>query len=130
MIDDRLIAPSIARRRAADEFRIGRVLIAITYVAVAILAVGVIAMVALGISPLDPAPVLDDLAALVDAARALQPEGIIWIGLAVVIATPILRVILAAITYARGAEWRMVAISVAILVVIAIGIATALVTEV
>ncbi len=130
MIDDRLIPPEIKARREADESRIGRALIVVTYVSVAILAVGVLGMIALGISPLDPAPAVESMAALVDAVRGLQPEGIIWVGLAVVIATPILRVILAAIAYARGAEWRMVAISVAILIVIAIGVATALATEV
>jgi uncharacterized membrane protein len=130
MIDDRLVPPDVAARRATDETRIGRALIAVTYVSVAILALGVLAMIVLGISPLDPAPVIGSLTALLDAVRGLQPQGIIWIGLAVVIATPILRVILAAIAFARGAEWRMVAISVAILIVIAIGVATALATEV
>ena len=130
MIDDRTVPPEVLAQRAAAEVRIGRALIAVTYVAVAILGAGVIAMVATGTSPLAPAPVIDGLDAFVDAVRSLSPEGILWVGLALVIATPIVRVILAAIAFARGAEWRMVAISIAILVVIATGIVTALATEV
>ena len=42
------------------------------------------------------------------------------------IAAPIGRVIVAAITYARDADWLMVAISLGILLVIAVGVGTAL----
>ncbi|MGK2849355.1 MAG: DUF1634 domain-containing protein [Candidatus Limnocylindrales bacterium] len=119
---------SVDARRAADERVIGRLLILVTYLAVGLLVAGVIAMIVAGISPTDPAPTSDP-AAILAAILALRPEGILWLGLAVVIATPILRVIAAALAYARQAEWRMLAISITILVVIAVGVATSLLTE-
>ena len=122
-------SPSVLARRAADERSIGRLLVAITYVAVAFLLVGVVAMIAAGISPL-AAPPSVDLTGIVSAALAIEPVGLLWLGLIVVIATPIVRVIAAAVAYARGGETRMLGISIAILAVIAIGIATTLVTEV
>ena len=70
------------------------------------------------------------LDAVVSAALALEPVGLLWLGLIVVIATPIVRVIAAAVAYARGGERRMLGISIAILAVIAIGIVTALASEV
>lgn len=119
---------SVEAQRAADERIIGRLLIVLTYLAVGLLVAGVAAMVVAGISPTDPAPPSDP-AAILAAILALRPEGILWLGLAAVIATPILRVAAAALAYARRAEWRMLAISIAILVVIAVGVATSLLTE-
>lgn len=119
---------SVEAQRAADERVIGRLLIVLTYVAVGLLVVGVVAMAVAGISPTDPAPPSDP-AAIVAAVLALRPDGILWMGLAAVIATPIVRVVAAALAYARRAEWRMLAISFAILLVIALGVATALLTE-
>ena len=85
-------------------------------------------MVATGVSPLDAVPTLD-AAGLIAAIGGLRPEGVLWLGLMAVIATPIIRVLAAAFAYARGAEWRMVAISIAILAVIATGVVTTLITE-
>lgn len=122
------VSRAVDAQRAADERVIGRLLILVTYVAVGLLLAGVVAMIVAGISPLDAAPDLDP-ADIGSAIVALRPEGILWLGLAVVIATPILRVMAAALTYARHAEWRMLAISIAILLVIAAGVATSLLTE-
>lgn len=122
------VSRSVEAQRAADERVIGRLLIVLTYVAVGLLVVGVLAMAVAGISPTDAAPPSDP-AAIVAAVLALRPDGILWLGLAAVIATPILRVVAAALAYARRAEWRMLAISIAILVVIALGVATSLLTE-
>lgn len=119
---------SVEAQRAADERVIGRLLIVLTYVAVGLLVVGVLAMAVAGITPTDPAPPSDP-GAIVAAVLALRPDGILWLGLAAVIATPILRVVAAALAYARRAEWRMLAISIAILLVIALGVATSLLTE-
>jgi uncharacterized membrane protein len=122
-------AASVIARRAADERTIGRLLVGITYVAVALLLVGVVAMIAAGISPLDAPPTID-LSGIVSSALALDAAGLLWLGLVVVIATPIVRVVAAAIAYARGGERRMVGISIAILAIIAVGVATALASEV
>ena len=117
-------APSDARAAAA-EYRIGRLLIAMTYVAVGLLVVGVVLMIADGISPLSGGPGLD-VATLGSQLVALDPAAYLWLGLLAVVAAPIGRVIVAGVAYARQADWLMVAIAVGILVIIAIGVGSAL----
>jgi uncharacterized membrane protein len=106
---------------------IGRLLIAVTYVAGALLLVGVLLMVAGGISPLSGGPPLD-LSALPADLASLQPAGFLWLGLIVVIATPISRVAAAAVGFGISGDRRMVGVAIAILLVIAVSIATALAT--
>ncbi len=115
---------SISARAYAAERTIGRLLIAITYVSVGLLAVGFGLMIANGISPLDAGPPLD-LATLGAQLVALDPAGFLWLGLLAVIAAPVGRVIVAAVSYGRDADWTMVAISIAILGVIVVGVVTA-----
>jgi uncharacterized membrane protein len=114
-----------AQRTATAEHRIGQLLIAVTYIAVGLLVVGVALMIADGISPLSGGPALD-LAALGSQLRALDPAAFLWLGLLTVVAAPIGRVIVAGIAYARQEDWLMVAISLGILAIIAIGVASAL----
>lgn len=103
----------------------GRLLIGFTYVSVGLLVIGVVLMIANGISPLDPAPGLD-LATLPASLLALEPAAYLWLGLLAVIAAPIGRVLVAGIVYASDGDMTMVAISIAILVVIAIGVGSAI----
>jgi uncharacterized membrane protein len=117
--------PDLAKQAATAEFRIGRLLIAMTYAAVAVLVVGVVLMVGAGISPLDPGPAFDP-AELVSQLTSLTPAGFLWLGLVIVIATPIVRVIGAAISFGLTRQWTMVAIAIAILIVIASGVVIAL----
>ena len=114
-----------AHRAAAAERLIGRLLIAVTYVAVGLLAIGVVLMVAAGISPLSEGPPLD-LATLGAQLLARDPAAFLWLGLMTVVAAPIGRVIVAAVAYARDGDWLMVGISLGILVVIAVGVRCAL----
>lgn len=109
---------------AAAERRIGRMLIAMTYLSVGLLVVGVGLLLAAGVSPLAGGPGLD-LAAIGTMAGRLDPAGFLWLGLLAVIAAPISRVALAAFAYARADDWQMVAVALAILAIIAVGIATA-----
>jgi uncharacterized membrane protein len=120
---------SAVSRTFAAERMSGRLLIAFTYVSVSLLVVGVGLMIANGISPLDSAPNLD-LATLGASVRALDPAGFLWLGLLAVIAAPIGRVIVAGVAYLRDGDWLMVGISVAILVVIAVGVGSALAVRV
>ena len=110
---------------AGTERLIGRLLIAMTYVAVVLLVVGVALMVASGISPLSGGPGLD-LATLGSQLLALDPSAFLWLGLIAVVAAPIGRVIVAGVAYARQEDWLMVAIALGILVIIAIGVGSAL----
>jgi uncharacterized membrane protein len=114
-----------AHRAAAAERLIGRLLIAVTYVAVGLLAIGVVLMVAAGISPLSDAPPLD-VATLGAQLLAGDPAAFLWLGLMAVVAAPIGRVIVAAVAYARDGDWLMVGISLGILAVIAVGVGSAL----
>jgi uncharacterized membrane protein len=104
---------------------IGRLLIAVTYVATALLVVGVLLMVASGISPSSGGPGLD-LASLPTDLMTLSPSGFLWLGLLAVIATPISRVIAAAVGFWLVGDRRLVAVAVAILVVIGVAVASAL----
>jgi uncharacterized membrane protein len=116
----------VRRDQAFDRF-IGRLLIAVTYVAVALLSVGVVLLLAAGISPLAGGPPLD-IAHLRGDLGALAPAAFLWLGILAVIATPLSRVIAAAIGFARQGDRWMVGVAVAILAVIAVGIASALAT--
>jgi uncharacterized membrane protein len=110
--------------RSFDRF-LGRLLIAVTYVAVALLAVGVVLLIAAGISPLAGGPALD-LDRLTADLVAVDPAAFLWLGILAVIATPLSRVVAAAIGFARLGDRWMVGIAIAILVVITIGIASSL----
>lgn len=121
-------SPETVARRLAFERRIGRLLITVTYIAVALLLVGVALLIVAGISPLAGGPTLD-LETLVADLAALAPSGFLWLGLLVVIATPISRVVAAAVGFGRSGDRLLVGVACAILVTIAISIATALATS-
>jgi uncharacterized membrane protein len=103
---------------------IARILTIGTYLSVGLLAIGVALMTLNEISPLAPAPPLEP-SLLVAEIRAADPVGFLWLGLIVVIATPIARVTASLVGYARDGERAMVLVSVAILVVIATSVALA-----
>lgn len=117
-------APDRGHGREFDRI-IGRLLIAVTYVAVALLSVGVILMIARGISPLAAGPPLD-IGRLAADLSALAPAAFLWLGILAVMATPISRVVAAAIGYAQLGDRWMVGVAIAILTVIVVGIASAL----
>lgn len=119
-------APDDRQGREFDRV-IGRLLIAVTYVAVALLSVGVILMTTTGISPLAAGPPLA-LGRLAADLVALAPAAFLWLGILAVIATPISRVVAAAIGYARLGDRWLVGVAIAILAVIVVGIASALAT--
>ena len=109
------------------ERRLGRLLIGVTYVAVGLLAVGVLLLLLAGISPLAGGPPFDP-AQLIPDLMALEPAGFLWLGILVVIATPLSRVVGAAVGFIGRGERLMAVISLAILGVIAISILAALAT--
>ena len=121
-------AAAVARESNARAFetRIGKLLVGATYLAVGLLIVGVALMIANGISPLADPPTFEP-GAIVSGLTTLQPTAFLWLGLAVVIATPISRVLVALVGYARTGDRLMVAVSVAVLIVITVGVVTAVV---
>ena len=107
-----------AHRRAVVDRRVARLLSVGAVVAVALLVIGVLLLLAAGISPdaagypaWDPATVVTDLV-------ALRPQGFLWAGILVVIATPIIRVIGEAIGSSVARDPWMTGVAVAILLVI------------
>jgi uncharacterized membrane protein len=108
---------------------IGRLLTAITYVSVALLVIGVLLLIAAGISPESGGPAIDPGRIVPDLA-ALRPAGFLWLGLVAVISAPVSRVAVALVTYVRNEDWLMVGVSTGILLVIAVAIGSAIVTTV
>lgn len=117
--------PDRARSAANLDLTVARILMTGTYISVVLVAVGVILMLATGISPLDPAPSLD-LSRIVADIVALEPAGYLWLGLLAVIATPSARVVASLVGYADGRDWQMVAVSIGILAVIATSVVLAI----
>ncbi len=113
------------RRGAFEAERlIGRLLITLTYVAVALLLVGVVLMLGAGISPLAGGPGLD-LGSLGAEILALDPTGFLWLGLLAVIIAPIGRVVVAGVAYGRNGDRLMVGVAAGIVSIVGIGIVIA-----
>jgi uncharacterized membrane protein len=103
------------------ESAIGRLLTVGTYLTVGVLGLGVLAMLLAGRSPLDAALPLD-LGRLPQDLVRLRPEGFLWLGLLAVVVTPLARVLVALIGFARRGEQRMALVSLAVLLVVALGV--------
>ena len=86
------------------ELAIARLLNIGAYTSVLLLAIGVLLAAAAGISPLDGSLPPFDPAEIVPDILALQPEGFLWLGLVVVIATPASRVLASLIGFAATRE--------------------------
>jgi uncharacterized membrane protein len=108
----------------AVELAVARLLNAGTYLSVALLGLGLVAMLVAGISPYAAAPTFDPRRLGTDLLGG-RPEAFLWLGLVAAIATPTTRVVLALVRFARGGETSMVAIAVAILAVIALSLLVA-----
>jgi len=103
---------------------VARLLTVGTYASIAMLAAGLIAMVAAGRSPLDPAPRFDPARIPADLA-ALRPEGFLWLGIVLVVATPSARVATSLVGYLRRGARAMAVVSVLILAVIGLSVVAA-----
>jgi uncharacterized membrane protein len=116
------------RRHDLDfEVAIGRIVTLGTALSIVLIALGVLLMVVNGRSPLDPSPPFSfrSIAGDIAAGRA---RGFLWLGLIAAVATPPARVVGSLVAYVRQRERPMAIVSVAILAVIAGGVALALLT--
>jgi uncharacterized membrane protein len=111
------------------ELAVARILGVITVVAMALLLAGVALMVATGVDvesvtfpPFDPARIVSDLV-------ALRPEGFLWAGIVVVVASPIVRVSAELVGFARVRDRTMAMVAAGILLVVAVSVLTALALE-
>lgn len=98
-----------------------------SYVSIALLVIGVLLMALVGRSPLDPVPHDFDPGALVRDVLAGRPDGPLWLGLVVLLATPSARVAASIVGYLREGDRAMVWVGVAILAVVASGVAVGVV---
>lgn len=111
------------RAQPADLDRtIGRLLTVGTYASVLLLAIGCVLLFANRIDPLAGGPPLEP-GLIVDDILHLRPAGFMWLGLVVVLATPVARVAVALVGYVTRGERRMALVAALILVVIAASIA-------
>lgn len=111
------------------EARIARVLSAGAVLAVALLVVGLVLMAAQGVDPQAVAFPLFDPAALIGDLLALRPQGFLWAGILVVIATPIVRLAGEALAFGRRGEGGLALVAVGVLVVVAASVVLALAVE-
>jgi uncharacterized membrane protein len=115
-----MTGPGDARQRL--ELRIARLLILGTYLGVALLAVGILLMLASGTDPLATPSAPFVPASIPGDVLALRATGFLWAGILVLMALPVTRVAIAAAAFARAGDRRMAAIAVAVLVVLAISV--------
>ena len=108
---------------ASLEHTIARLLTIGTYLSIALLVIGLcLRLTTGGGTSVGPA---FDLSRLVPDVLGLKPEGFLWLGLLVVVATPAARVAASLIGYLRRGEPRMAIVAALILLVIAASVALA-----
>ena len=121
--------PPRSESAATDlEPAIARLLTLGTYLAIALLAIGLVLLLASGLGPRSTEDGLDITRIPADLA-ALRPTGFIWLGLIAVVATPSARVATALIGYVRRGERDMVIVSTLILLVIVASVTLARIVE-
>ena len=101
---------------------IGRLLTIGTYTSVLLIAIGTVLMFESRIDPLAGGPPFEP-GLIVDDITHGRPVGYMWLGMLVLLATPILRVIVSLFGFATRGERTMAIVGVLILVVIAASIA-------
>jgi len=104
------------------DLRIARLLVLGTYLGVALLAIGIVLMLAAGIDPLTTPPARFEPASVAGDITALRATGFLWAGVLVLMALPVTRVAIAAVAFARAGDRRMAAIAVAVLIVLAVSV--------
>lgn len=109
------------------ERRLGRLIAGGTLLSTALIALGVVALVVGGRSPLGGGAPFDP-AALPAQLLAGRAEGFLWLGIVVAIATPAARVAAALVGFARRGERVLGLVAAAVLAVIATGVLLALLT--
>lgn len=82
-------------------------------------------VVGLGLDLLDQKPVPADVPGVLEAVRrtvALRPSGFLTLGLLVLVATPVLRVIGSTLAFVYERDWRYAAITFLVLVVVSLSL--------
>lgn len=112
---------------AAIESLIARLLVAGTYLAMLLILVGVAGMLLTSIDPLHhPTPPPFDPAAIPGDLVALRPAGFLWLGIGLVIALPVGRVIVAGLGFLGTRDRRLTLVALGVLLVVTISVVAAL----
>ena len=111
----------------AIETLVARLLVIGTWVAVALVLAGVLAMLATGVDPLvhGARPVFDP-GSIPAALLALRPPRFLWAGLLAVLLLPIGRVVVSGIGFLVARDRRLALVSLAVLVVVIVSVVAAL----
>jgi uncharacterized membrane protein len=111
----------------ALEAVIGRLLIAGTWIAMGLILIGAVLMLMTGVDPMAHGAFPPfDAASIPAEMLALQPAGFLWAGIVLVISLPIGRVVVAGVGYVAARDWRLALVSLLVLLVVLVSIATAL----
>jgi uncharacterized membrane protein len=116
---------TIPEQRAASadvDHVIARLLLVGAVIGVVFLAIGVVLMAVNGISPESSTFPAFDPGTLVPDLGALRPEGFLWVGIVILIATPIARVIGELITFTMNGDRTLAMVALGILGVIALSV--------
>jgi uncharacterized membrane protein len=112
----------------AIEALVARILVIGTYLAVALILVGVAGMLASGVDPLSHGERPGfDAARIPGDIVALRPLGFLWAGLALVMALPVGRVIVSGLGFLAARDRRLAMVSLLVLLVVGTSIVAALV---
>jgi uncharacterized membrane protein len=111
------------------EERIGRLLLAGTLVGIGLLLAGVTLMALAGIDPTSGGSPEFDIARLLPDLLRLRPEGFLWAGIVVLIATPVARVVGELVAFAVRRDRAMTMVAAAILGIIGASVALAIISE-
>jgi uncharacterized membrane protein len=112
------------RTAATDtiERTVSRLLIVGTYASLVLLVIGVLLMAITGRSPLDVPPHDFEPGLVIGDILGGRPDGVLWVGLVVLLATPAARVAASVVGYLRSGERAMALVGLGILAVVAAGV--------
>jgi uncharacterized membrane protein len=103
----------------AMETAIGRLLVAGTWAAMALVLVGVGLMLATGVDPLAHGGIPPySLASIPGQLLALDPEGFLWAGITLIVLLPVGRVVVAGLGFLAVRDVRLALVSLAVLLVV------------
>jgi len=114
------------RPSTSVELRIARTLLVGAVVGIVLITVGVVLMAVNGIDPLQETFPPFEVARVIPDMLALRPEGFLWAGIVIIIATPIARVVGELVTFAIHRDATMAAVALLVLAVIALSVVAAL----
>jgi uncharacterized membrane protein len=117
------------RPATSVELRIARTLLVGAVVGITLITVGVVLMAVNGIDPLQETFPAFEVARVIPDMLALRPEGFLWAGIAIIIATPIARVVGELVTFAIHRDAIMAVVAVLVLAVVALSVVAALALE-